>query len=110
MLNRKGSKASAAKSPRRSQEPAEKPRPVRHRFIISSKSAMQSRAQAEEHRSANGHSKAANGHGKTAVPPKAGNAKNPAQKNPNAPEVNATFTLASAVDLTETIKQLLHLQ
>ncbi|HWC58695.1 MAG TPA: RNA polymerase sigma factor region1.1 domain-containing protein, partial [Verrucomicrobiae bacterium] len=112
MLNRKGNKASAAKGPRRSQEPAAKPRPVRHRFIISSKSAMQSRAQTEEHRSANGHSaKNANGHGKTAAPQKAVNAKNPAQKNTEASEPkNPSFTLASLVDLTETIKTLLGLQ
>src|SRR6202000_2114280 len=101
MLNRKGKKASAAKGPRRSQEPAEKPRPVRHRFIISSKSAMQSRAQAEEHRPANGHSKNANGHGKTAAPQKAAGAKNPGQKNPEGSEPkNPSFTLASAIDLT----------
>src|SRR6185437_257590 len=110
MLNRKGNKASGAKSPRRSQEPAAKPRPVRHRFIISSKSAMQCRAQTEDHRSANGHSKNANGHGKTTVPPKTAGGKNPGQKTPNATEQNPSFTLASAVDLTETIKQLLHLQ
>jgi len=110
MLNRKGNKASAAKGHRRSQEPAEKPRPVRHRFIISSKSAMQSRAQTEDSRSANGHSKNANGHGKTAPSPKTAGVKNPAQKTPNATEQNPSFTLASAIDLTETIKQLLHLQ
>src|SRR6185312_15489852 len=110
MLNRKGNKASGAKSPRRSQEPAEKPRPVRHRFIISSKSAMQSRAQTEDHRSANGHSKNANGHGKTALPQKNASVKNPGQKAPNATEQNPSFTLASAIDLTETIKQLLQLQ
>jgi RNA polymerase primary sigma factor len=110
MLNRKGNKASGAKASRRSQEPAAKPRPVRHRFIISSKSAMQSRAQAEENRSANGHSKTSNGHNKTAPPQKNANSKNPAQKNPNAPEQNPSFTLASQVDLTETIKTLLHLQ
>jgi RNA polymerase primary sigma factor len=110
MLNRKGNKASAAKGPRRSQEPAAKPRPVRHRFIISSKSAMQSRAQTEDHKSANGHSKNANGHGKTVASPKNAGAKNPGQKNPNATEQNPSFTLASSVDLTETIKTLLGLQ
>ncbi len=109
MLNRKGNKASAAKGPRRNQEPAAKPRPVRHRFIISSKSAMQSRAQTEVPRPANGHAKNANGHGKPVPSPKAAGAKNPAQKTP-ATEQNPSFTLASAVDLTETIKQLLHLQ
>jgi RNA polymerase primary sigma factor len=71
---------------------------------------MQSRAQAEENRSANGHSKTSNGHNKTAPPQKNANSKNPAQKNPNAPEQNPSFTLASQVDLTETIKTLLHLQ
>jgi RNA polymerase primary sigma factor len=110
MLNRKGNKASGAKAHRRSQEPAAKPRPVRHRFIISSKSAMQSRAQAEENRAANGHAKSTNGHSKTVPPQKTANSKNPAQKNPNAPEQNPSFTSSSAVDLTETIKQLLHLQ
>src|SRR5579862_465452 len=99
MLNRKGQKPSGAKTHRRSQEPEEKPRPVRHRFIISSKSAMQSRARAEETRASNGHSKpapgkAANGHSKAA----------PQQKGPNQPEQNPTFTLQSSVDLTETIK------
>src|SRR5882724_2993496 len=110
MLNRKGNKASGAKALRRSQEPAAKARPVRHRFIISSKSAMQSRAQTEENRSANGHSKTANGHGKPAPGQKNANSKNPGQKNPNAPEHNPSFTLTSSVDLTETIKQLLHIQ
>ena len=117
MLNRKGNKASAAKAAaRRSQEPAaEKARPVRHRFIISSKSAMQSRAQTEENRAANGPSKTANGHGKPAPAPKNANAKNPGSKNPaakdpNAPAPNPTFTSASQVDLTETIKTLLGLQ
>jgi RNA polymerase primary sigma factor len=109
MLNRKGNKASGAKAHRRSQEPAAKPRPVRHRFIISSKSAMQSRAQAEQNKSANGHAKA-NGHGKPAVADKNANSKNPAAKNPNAPAHNPSFTLASSVDLTETIKTLLGLQ
>src|SRR4051794_37772433 len=105
MLNRKGNKPSGAKTHRRSHEPEAKARPVRHRFIISSKSAMQSRARAEETRVANGHSKpapakAANGHSK-AVPP----------QKPGAPtEQNPSFTLASSIDLTETIKQLLHLQ
>jgi len=78
MLNRKGNKGSAAKS-RRGQEPAAKARPVRHRFIISSKSAMQSRARAEENHPTNGHAKGANGHGKPA-------AKNDNKKNPNQPE------------------------
>src|SRR5882724_11943775 len=110
MLNRKGNKASGAKALRRSQEPAAKARPVRHRFIISSKSAMQSRAQTEENRSANGHSKTANGHGKPAPGQKNANSKNPGQKNPNAPEHNPSFTLTSSVDLTETIKTLLGLQ
>jgi RNA polymerase primary sigma factor len=105
MLNRKGNKASGDKTQRRSQEPAAKARPVRHRFIISSKSALQSRARAEENRAANGHSKAANGHSKPAPSPKAAN-----PKNPNQPEQNPSFTLASSVDLTETIKTLLHLQ
>jgi len=71
---------------------------------------MQSRAQAEENRTANGHAKSTNGHSKTVPPQKTANSKNPAQKNPNAPEQNPSFTLSSAVDLTETIKQLLHLQ
>jgi len=103
MLNRKGNKGSAAKS-RRGQEPAAKARPVRHRFIISSKSAMQSRARAEENHPTNGHAKGANGHGKPA-------AKNDNKKNPNQPEQPApTFTLASSIDLTETIKTLLGLQ
>jgi RNA polymerase primary sigma factor len=111
MLNRKGNKASAAKAPRRSQEPVAKAPPVRHRFIISSKSAMQSRAQqTEENRAANGHSKPTNGHGKPAPAPKNANSKNPAPKNPNAPEHNPSFTSASQVDLTETIKTLLGLQ
>ena len=109
MLNRKGTKASAAKGPRRSPEPAAKPRPVRHRFIISSKSAMQSRAQTEEHKSANGHPKPANSHGKPVPSPKTPGVKTPGQKTP-ATEHNPSFTLASAIDLTETIKQLLHLQ
>ena len=70
---------------------------------------MQSRAQAEESK-ANGHSKTANGHSKTASAKKDANSKNPTPKNPNAPEQNPSFTLASSVDLTETIKTLLHLQ
>jgi RNA polymerase primary sigma factor len=106
MLNRKGNKASAAKGPRRSQEPAAKARPVRHRFIISSKSAMQSRAQNEERRTnGNSNPKPTNGHSKSVPAPKG-----PAQKAPNQPEQTPTFTLASSVDLTETIKTLLHLQ
>src|SRR3954466_3321976 len=101
MLNGKGKKSPGAKANRRSEEPAEKPRPVRHRFIISSKSALQSRAQAEESRS-NGPSKNPNGHSKTVPPQKNGNAKNPAQKNSATPEQpkNPSFTLASQVDLT----------
>src|SRR6201999_3717454 len=87
MLNRKGNKASGAKTLRRSQEPAAKARPVRHRFIISSKSAMQSRARIEENRATNGHSKAANGHSKTVPPQKAQNG-----KNPNPTEQNPSFT------------------
>jgi RNA polymerase primary sigma factor len=110
MLNRKGNKASGAKTHRRGQEPAAKARPVRHRFIISSKSAMQSRARNEENRATNGHSKASPGHGKPAPSQKQGNAKNPNQKTPNATEHNPSFTLTSSVDLTETIKTLLHLQ
>ena len=111
MLNRKGNKASGAKAHRRSEEPAAKARPVRHRFIISSKSAMQSRARTEENRPTNGHAKATNGHSKTVPPQKTPNAKNPQNgKNPNQPEQNPSFTLASSVDLTETIKTLLHLQ
>src|SRR5215472_14481005 len=103
MLNRKGNKASAAKN-RRSPEPAAKARPVRHRFIISSKSAMQSRARADENTPPNNHPKGANGHGKPA-------GKNDSKKNPNQPEQpTPTFTLASSVDLTETIKTLLGLQ
>ena len=101
MLNRKGNKASEAKGHRRGHEPAAKARPVRHRFIISSKSAMQSRARMEERnghpKAANGHPKTANGNGKAAVPP--------AQT-----EQNPSFLLQSSVDLTETIKTLLHLQ
>src|SRR5215469_10727844 len=102
MLNRKGNKASGPKGHRRSHEPAGKARPVRHRFIISSKSAMQSRARVEEHR--NGHAKAANGHAKTIN----GNGK--AAATPAQAEQNTSFLLQSSVDLTETIKQLLHLQ
>src|SRR5579871_6523260 len=107
MLNRKGHKASAAKSHRHHPEPAAKARPVRHRFIISSKSALQSRARMEENRNGNGHAKAGNGHAKAAhsnskaaVP-----AKNPAQG-----EQNPSFLLQTSADLTETIKTLLHLQ
>jgi RNA polymerase primary sigma factor len=106
MLNRKGHKASAAKAHRHRPEPAAKNRPIRHRFIISSKSALQSRARMEESRTnghpknGNGHSKAAHPNGKAAVP----------GKNPVQGEQNTSFMLQSSVDLTETIKTLLHLQ
>ena len=82
MLNRKGNKASGAKTHRRSQEPAAKTRPVRHRFIISSKSAMQSRARTEENRATNGHSKTANGHSKTTPPQKTPNTLKTLKKGP----------------------------
>src|SRR5436190_21591767 len=111
MLKRKGNKASGAKPHRQSQEPAAKPRPVRHRFIISSKSALQARARTEENR--NGHSKNANGNAKNNVPHGKGTPPQKGaspQKNPNQPEHNPSFTLTSSVDLTETIKTLLHLQ
>ena len=76
---------------------------------------MQSRAQAEETRAA-APAKVANGHGKPATPQKPtsaktpGGTKTPGQKAPNATEHNPSFTLTSSIDLTETIKTLLHLQ
>src|SRR5579862_1256711 len=106
MLNRKGHKASAAKSHRHRPEPAAKTPPVRHRFIISSKSALQSRARMEENR-ANGHAKNGNGHSKATHPNGKGAAPT---KNPVQGEQNTSFLLQSSVDLTETIKTLLHLQ
>src|ERR1051325_5959477 len=123
MLNRKASKASNghAKSHRRSQRavPA-KARPVRRRFVISSAKSAHP-AKAHDVRNGNGHSKSPtppkgsaqikgavhpkNTHPKGAHPKGAVPAKTPIN------EQNATFTSqASSIDLTETIKTLLHLQ
>jgi RNA polymerase primary sigma factor len=90
MLNRKASKpSSAAENHGHGGEPSSKIRP-RRRFIISSKAATRAAMQAHEGR--NGASKP------TAVGPKAGPKSHAASNVPTSP-----------VDLTETIKTLLHL-
>jgi RNA polymerase primary sigma factor len=63
----------------------------------------------EENRNGNGHAKGANGHAKTSHPNGNGKGAAPA-KNPVQVEPNTSFMLQSSVDLTETIKTLLHLQ
>jgi RNA polymerase primary sigma factor len=101
MLNRKPNKAPSrrlkVKARRRSPEPpaVKKAAPVRRRFIISSKSAGHSHHRPTESR---------NGHKKASPPPKTPAAPQPA---PQAP--NAAGSLPTTVDLTETIKTLLHL-
>jgi RNA polymerase primary sigma factor len=107
MLNRKTTKSphGAAKKPQpRGRERTEpKGRPVRRRFIISSKnSASHVRARADE--SKNGHNK--DNHNKSKVSPQQ---KTSQQKMPIQPEPNNSATLTTTVDLTETIKTLLHL-
>jgi len=91
MLNRKPNKSSKSSKPRPEPAVPAKTPPPRRRFIISSKSATE--------RSATAASPARNGQPKNAATAKpAGHA-----------EQNASFTLTSAVDLTEVIKTLLHL-
>jgi RNA polymerase primary sigma factor len=94
MLNRKVNKAlgGQAKGSRRSRgRPlAKKARPAARRFIISPKSAVH--GQTRTHEARNGHKKAA-----------------PAPKPATSPDANVAPTPPGAVDLTETIKTLLHL-
>jgi RNA polymerase primary sigma factor len=94
MLKKKVNKAlnGHVKSRRRSPERsvAAKAPPVRRRFVISSKSASQARARIDDGRK---------DHKKSASHPKA----------PLTPEQTAALATQSTVDLTETIKTLLHL-
>jgi len=93
MLNRKGKKVPrGSRSRRHSHERTvvRKERPVRRRFIISSRSSTRARARTDETRHA---------HPKAPSPPKL----------PAAAEQNASLTTQSSVDLTEIIKTLLHL-
>ena len=96
MLNRKVNKAPSApiKGHRRGHDHAvaHKAHPIRRRFIISSKSAASARSRSEEALSGNGRTKVA-----------------PPQKAPNQSEPATHLASQSAVDLTETIKTLLHL-
>ncbi len=100
MLNRKPNKSAkpqvvAPTPPTPPAAPATSPaKPARRRFIISSSST---KAKAAPTSSAPRPAQA-----KTASPAKAA-------KPAGQPEANVTFTLASAVDLTEVIKTLLHL-
>jgi RNA polymerase primary sigma factor len=104
MLNRKTTKPPARqrKARARSHErtAAQKARPVRRRFIISNKSANQKSANQARPRPP----ETKNGHSKTKV--------SPPQKMPKTPgpsEQTNPSTLTTTVDLTETIKTLLHL-
>src|SRR5690349_7250772 len=95
MLNRKESKVSgrAERADRRQEQSAsEKGRPVRRRFIISAKAAGQVREQ-----------DAHNGQNK----PKLSSA--PAAKVPPVPGAAPATGPATALDLAETIKTLMHL-
>jgi len=98
MLNRKSNKPHEAKSHRRNRERiVPKAPPVRRRFIISSKAAAISQTRAET-RNGNGNG---NGHAKISS-----QSKMPHPSVPQPPALNSQ----SPVDLTETIKTLLHLQ
>src|ERR1041385_3451992 len=115
MLNRKTTKA--PKHSRRDRERAKKTRPVRRRFIISSSANHHQHAKtakpADKHKQ-NGHSK--NGHPKVPPPPPKALQKplkplkgQKGQKAPAQPEQAAGAAAPGTVDLTETIKTLLHL-
>jgi RNA polymerase primary sigma factor len=96
MLKRKTNKAPAKTTRRdRPRNTATKERPVRRRFIISSKSAAQTRANLDQKTNGNGHAKVSKPVAGQKTPP------------PTAP-VPAT-TASGGLDLTETIKTLLHL-
>src|SRR5262245_21486420 len=77
------------------------PRPVRRRFVISSKSASASHTPARTVGTHNGHNKS----------PKLakGSKVAPHQKTPGAPLPNNANTPPGTVDLTETVKTLLHI-
>src|SRR5689334_8924029 len=105
MLNRKATKAPRGikKQPRGRERTAPKARPVRRRFIISSKSTHKVSPRPDETK--NGHNKPKlSSQQKTSPQQKISQPKMPIQ-----PEPNATATLTTTVDLTETIKTLLHL-
>ena len=94
MLNRKGNKAPNDRSKDRrhggEQKMAKKTVPVRKRFIISNRSLGHPQPRPDESR--NGHKKAS-----------------PPQKTPHSALQNPVTTSTGAIDLTETIKTLLHL-
>src|ERR1051325_9046274 len=111
MLKRKANKT--PKPHRHNREQAKKARPARRRFIISSSANHHHARTADKHKQ-NGHSK--NGHPKTPPPPpkisvKAAKALKPqkGQKLPAQPVVTTGAAPPGTVDLTETIKTLLHL-
>jgi RNA polymerase primary sigma factor len=115
MLNRKTkSPARQAKhhSHGRSRAVANKTRPVRRRFVISSKSASASHAHTHSHvKPAGTH----NGHNKSPkLSPKLtkgakGSKAAPHQKSGGLPQANVAGAQPGVVDLTETVKTLLHI-